>query len=345
MKLVSYVTDADAPRDAGRGGVLLGNDIFDLETLIRWAARNGTALSPAGNLSGPPVTVLDLLKLGPIALDEVRHAAAIAQHAPPDDLKLQQGLVYDLGAVPLRAPVPNPPAIRDFHTFEQHVKAARARHGAAMNSDWYELPVFYFSNPSEVYGPDEAVPCPRQSHELDFELEIACVIGREGKNIAAEDAAEFIAGYCIMNDWSARDLWRKEQPLNLGPAKGKDFATSLGPWLVTSDELTDFRGGSGETERLNLAMTARINGDMLSNDNAKNMHYSFPRIIEQASMHARLRPGDVIGSGACGSGCILELGTERHRWLQPGDTVELAIEQLGLLRNTIVATATEKQEK
>ena len=335
MKLVSYVTDPTAPRDAGRGGVLLGNDIFDLETLIRWAARNGTALSPAGNLQGPPVTVLDLLKLGPIALDEVRHAASIAQHARPDDLKLQPGLVYDLGAVLLRAPVPNPPAIRDFYTFEQHVKAARARRGAEMNPDWYKLPVFYFSNTSEVYGPDEAIPYPQQSHEVDFELEIACVIGREGKNISAADAADFIAGYFIMNDWSARDLWRKEQSLNMGPAKGKDFATSLGPWLVTPDELADFRTGKGNSERLNLSMTARINGDMLSTDTAKNMYYGFPQLVEQASMHVRLRPGDVIGSGTCGTGCILELGTERHRWLQPGDTVELAIERLGLLRNTI----------
>lgn len=337
MKLVSYVTDANAPRDEGRGGVLLGNDIFDLETLIRWAARNGTALSPAGNLQGPPVTVLDLLRLGPIAMDEVRHAAAIAQHVRPEDLKLQQGLVYDLGAVPLRAPIPNPPAIRDFSTFERHVKAARARHGAEMNPDWYKFPVFYFSNTSEVYGSDEAVPYPGQSREMDFKLEIACVIGREGKNIAAEDAADFIAGYCIMNDWSARDLWRQEQALTLGPAKGKDFALSLGPWLVTRDELADYRIGSGEAERLNLTMTARVNGDMLSTDNAKSMYYGFSQLVEQASRHTRLRPGDVIGSGACGTGCILELGAERHRWLQPGDTVELAIERLGVLRNTIAA--------
>jgi fumarylacetoacetate (FAA) hydrolase len=337
MKLVSYVTDPNAPRDAGRGGVLLGNDIFDIEQLIRWAARNGTANPPAGNLEGPPTTLLELLALGPEAIEELEQAVTTAQRADPNDLKLELGLVHDMGAVPLRAPIPNPPTIRDFYTFEQHVKSARARRGAGMIPEWYELAVFYFSNTSEVYGPEEAIPYPQNSQEMDFELEIACVIGREGKNITADEALDYIAGYLIMNDWSARDLWRKEQPLNMGPAKGKDFATSLGPWLVTPDELADFTIGSGAEQRLNLSMTARINGDMLSTDNAKNMYYSFPQIIQQASMHARLRPGDVIGSGTCGTGCILELGTERHRWLQPGDTVELVIERLGMLRNTIAA--------
>ena len=140
----------------------------------------------------------------------------------------------------------------------------------------------------------------------------------------------------VMNDWSARDLQREEMKMNLGPAKGKDFATSLGPWLVTPDELEDRRIGSGKDERFDLAMSGRINGDQLTNDNYKTIYFTFPQMIERASQHVRLRPGDIIGSGTCGTGCILELGTERHRWLQPGDVVEMEIERLGVLRNTIV---------
>jgi fumarylacetoacetate (FAA) hydrolase len=337
MKLVTYVTDPATPRDEGRAGILHGDVVLDVQRLISWAARNGPALPPAGSERGAPVTMLDLLRLGPEAMDEVREALATAVEAGSAQLQAEPELLCTLGDVTLRTPVPNPPTIRDFYAFEQHVKAARARRNAEMIPEWYEIAVFYFSNTSALYGTDEPIPCPRASRELDFELEMAAVIGQEGSDIRADEAPGYIAGYMVMNDWSARDLQRHEMTLNLGPAKGKDFATSFGPWLVTPDELADKRIGSGKDERYDVAMTGRINDDQLTSANAKDLYFTFAQMIERASQHVRLRPGDIIGSGTCGTGCILELGTQRHRWLQPGDVVELAIDRLGVLRNTIVS--------
>jgi len=200
---------------------------------------------------------------------------------------------------------------------------------------WYEIPTFYFSNTSEIYGHDEPVPYPVGSNELDFELEIACVIGRECKDVAVDDAADVIAGYMIMNDWSARDFQRQDMQLHLGPGKGKDFATSLGPWLVTPDELAACRSGSGASERYDMTMLARVDGREISRGNFQQIYYSFPQMIAYASRNVRLRPGDVIGSGTVGTGCLLELGTEVHPWLQRGETLELEIAGIGVLRNTI----------
>jgi len=335
MKLVTYVTTPAAGRDAGRAGVVHNDLILDVAALSLWAARNGTALPDIAGTRGLPATVLELLTLGPEAMAGLRAALETAGTARTVDLTAEAGLAHARSAVTLRTPVPNPPTIRDFYAFEQHVKAARARRNVGMIPEWYEVAVFYFSNTAALYGADEPIPYPRLSHELDFELEMAAVIGREGQDIAAADAPAYIAGYMVMNDWSARDVQRQEMKMNLGPAKGKDFATSLGPWLVTPDELADRRVGSGKDERYDLAMTGRINGDQLTNDNAKTMYFSFPQMIERAAQHVRLRPGDVIGSGTCGTGCILELGTERHRWLQPGDVAEMEIERLGVLRNSI----------
>lgn len=336
MKLVTYVTAPEAGRDEGRAGVLHGDWVLDVAALSVWAARNGTAQPEVYSTRGAPATMLELLRVGPEGLDGVRAAQELAARARPEDLAAEAGMAHTRDAVTLRTPVPNPPTLRDFYVFEQHVRAARARRGAGMIPEWYEFPVFYFSNTSMLYGTDEEVPYPWRSQEVDFELEMAAVIGREGMDISADEAPGYIAGYMVMNDWSARDLWRKEQPLNMGPAKGKDYATSLGPWLVTPDELEDRRVGSGKTERYDLAMRGWINGDQLTSDNAKTMYYGFQQMIERASEHVRLRPGDVIGSGTCGTGCILELGTERHRWLEPGDVVEMEIERLGMLRNTLV---------
>jgi fumarylacetoacetate (FAA) hydrolase len=246
----------------------------------------------------------------------------------------EQGLM--LGEVKLLAPIPDPPTMRDFYAFEQHVATARAKRGLGMIPEWYEIPTFYFTNTSEVYGPDEPVPYPVGSEELDIELEIACVIGREGRDIAVEEAGAYIAGYTIMNDWSARDFQRLDMKLNLGPGKGKDFATSLGPWLVTPDELASRRTGSGADERYDMAMLARVDGKEISRGNFKQIYYSFPQMIAHASRNARLRPGDVLGSGTVGTGCLLEIGTEVHPWLQPGETVELEIDGIGVLRNTII---------
>ncbi len=251
-------------------------------------------------------------------------------------IKVNLGKELMLNEIELLAPVPDPPSARDFYAFEQHVKAARALRGAGMIPEWYEIPTFYFTNNSEIYGHDEPVPYPVGSNELDIELEIACIIGREGKDIPVEEADNYIAGYTIMNDWSARDFQRLDMKLNLGPGKGKDFATSLGPWLVTPDELASRRTGSGASERYDMTMLARVDGQEISRGNFNQIYYSFPQMIAYASRNARIRVGDVIGSGTVGTGCLLEIGTEVHPWFQRGDVIELEIDGIGVLRNRIV---------
>jgi fumarylacetoacetate (FAA) hydrolase len=218
-----------------------------------------------------------------------------------------------LADVLLRPPVLRPPSVRDFYAFEQHVRTARASRGLEVATEWYEQPVFYFSNPAAIYGPEDEVPYPEGTEELDYELEVAAIIGAEGT----------IGGFTVMNDWSARDLQRKEMKVGLGPAKGKDFATSLGPVVVTPDELD----GS------DAVMTARVNGEERSRGNLREMYFSWEQLVAQAARNTRLLPGDVLGSGTVGTGCILELGD--GRWLRPGDVVELEVEGIGVLRNTV----------
>ena len=234
----------------------------------------------------------------------------------------------------MRSPLPPVASLRDFYAFEQHVATCRRQRGLDMVPQWYEVPVFYFSNPASVLGQDDPVFAPRGSQALDYELELACVVGREGRDLPDDDRAlEWIAGFTIMNDWSARDLQRLEMSVGLGPSKGKDFATSLGPELVSFDELAD-RYCDG---RLHLAMTAAVNGQVLSRGDSGSMHWTWPQILAHASRDATLRPGDVIGSGTVGTGCILELTPEAvGGWLKPGDLVELTIERLGTLRNRVV---------
>jgi 2-keto-4-pentenoate hydratase/2-oxohepta-3-ene-1,7-dioic acid hydratase in catechol pathway len=236
----------------------------------------------------------------------------------------------------LHPPVVHPPTVRDFYSFETHVKNARARRGLTVPPEWYEAPVFYFSNPSALIGHDAPVTRPASTQALDYELEIACVIRKKARDVAPDDWRSVVAGFTMLNDWSARDVQRKEMAVGLGPAKGKDFATSLGPAIVTVDEFEDrlSRAPDGG-ERLDLAMEARVNGKTLSRANAKDMHFTFGQMIARASADVYLFPGDVIGSGTAGNGCILELGPETHRWLEPGDEVTLEIERLGELSNRI----------
>jgi fumarylacetoacetate (FAA) hydrolase len=220
---------------------------------------------------------------------------------------------HELGSVRLCAPVPHPPSLRDFYAFEQHVRTARAARGLEVPPEWYRRPVFYFSNPASVLGPDEEVGFPPGSEEWDYELELAAVIGADGA----------IAGFTILNDWSARDLQREEMRVGLGPAKGKDFATSLGPSLVTADELGELR----------LEMVARVNGEERSRGTSGDMNWNWEELVAQAAANTRLLPGDVLGSGTVGTGCILEHGD--GRWLRPGDLVELEVEGIGVLRNPV----------
>jgi fumarylacetoacetate (FAA) hydrolase len=220
---------------------------------------------------------------------------------------------YALDEVFLRAPVLRPPSVRDFYAFEQHVRNAREKRGYEVPKEWYEEPVFYFSNPTAIFGPDETIPYPEGTDELDYELEVAAIIGADGA----------IGGFTVMNDWSARDVQRREMKVGLGPAKGKDFATTLGPVVVTLDE---FDGTAG-------TMLARVNGEERSRGELADLYFPWERIVARAALNTRLLPGDVLGSGTVGTGCILELGD--GRWLQPGDVVELEIDGIGVLRNTI----------
>lgn len=216
--------------------------------------------------------------------------------------------------------------------FEQHVRAARARRGLGVPDEWYEGPTFYFTNHRALVPSGARVVRPAYTQRLDYELEIACVIGQGGRNIPASQAEAHIAGYTIYNDWSARDVQRREMAVGLGPCKAKDFANTLGPHMVSAEELGAARIGPG---RFDLRMWAKVNGVPLSEGNASEMRWDFCQLVEFASREVDLYPGDVIGSGTVGTGCILELGNETHRWLEPGDVVELGIEGIGVISNTV----------
>jgi fumarylacetoacetate (FAA) hydrolase len=225
-------------------------------------------------------------------------------------------------------------SLRDFYAFEQHVKTCRAHRGLDMAPQWYQMPVFYFSNPTAIIGDGDPVWAPHGSSALDYELELACVVGTAARDLSPDDSAmNCLAGFTIMNDWSARDLQRAEMAVGLGPSKSKDFATSLGPRIIPFSELKDcYRDG-----RLHLDMTAHVNGKQYSHGNAGRMYWTWPQILAHASRDTELKPGDVLGSGTVGTGCILELTPEAvGGWLQPGDIVELTIERMGTLRNTVI---------
>jgi fumarylacetoacetate (FAA) hydrolase len=338
MKLVTYRSPAVGATP--RLGVLLAAPDDPDAGMVLDVARAFAQVQPH---AGPvPATMLDLLEAGPgllAALGMVLAELGVDDHAPlaPEQQEALGAAAFPMRETRLLAPVPRPPTLRDFYAFEGHVKAARALRGLDMIPEWYEIPVFYFSNPGAVIGPDAPLEMP-QIQELDYELELACVIGRAGRDIPAEEAERYIAGYTIMNDWSARDTWRNyEAKLSMGPAKSKDFATSLGPWLATPDELEDRREGSGAETRHNLEMVCRVNGREYSRGNANSITHTFAQMIAWASRDAWLRPGDVLGSGTVGTGCILELRPETvGGWLKPGDVVEMSVTGLGVLRNAVV---------
>ena len=243
-------------------------------------------------------------------------------------------IAFLMNEVQLLAPVPDPQSFRDFYAFEQHVRAARKLRGLEMHPDWFRIPIFYFSNPAAIYGHGSEIPYPKKTNELDFELEFAVIIAGTGSDISSKDADRHIAGYTICNDWSARDLQREEMAMSLGPAKGKDFATSFGPYMVTPDELEDAWDENG---KLNLRMTCHVNGTLISDGNTDDLYHSFKDMIERASMNTKLLSGDYLGSGTVGTGCILELRPENTGgWIKKGDVVTLEVKRLGVLENKIV---------
>ncbi|MBO0887626.1 fumarylacetoacetate hydrolase family protein [Candidatus Bathyarchaeota archaeon] len=331
MKLVTY---SEAPkRSKNRPGLLWGDRILDLGDIPRLAGKLEINTPKRTAALSEVTSILELLERGSKTLDDLQNLSWRIFNrlgaAVPRTLK-------NVAGVKLHSPIQRPPLLRDFYAFEEHVKAARARRGLQIPPEWYDFPAFYYSNPGKIYGPGEDVPRPGYTKALDYELEIACVLGKKGKDVLEAEAESYIAGYTIMNDWSARDVQEKEMKIGLGPAKAKDFATSIGPWIVTPDELQDRRTNGG---RFDLDMKARVNGKQLSNGNMKSMHWSFPQMIARASQSVEIHPGEILGSGTVGTGSILELGPDVHRWLNPGDVVELEIERLGVLRNRIIETS------
>jgi fumarylacetoacetate (FAA) hydrolase len=325
MKLVSYQNGSLA-----QAALVVNGYLYDTNVLV----------------SGVPKTMKDLLaswaSYYPMLLREEKMIIA-GTKAEPNGKQLAN--------IELLAPVPFPISCRDGYAFRQHVETARRNRKLGMIPEFDKFPIFYFTNHNSIKGPGEVLCMPDHFEKLDFELEAAVVIAKPGRNIKAEDADEYIGGFMIMNDFSARRLQMEEMLLNLGPAKGKDFATTTGPFLVTLEELKRHETLPKEGhvgKNWNLRMTCRVNGVQVSEGNLADMQWTFAEIIERASYGADLFPGDIIGSGTVGTGCFLELnGTGKltnpdyhEQWLQDGDYVELEIESLGILSNTLVAEQT-----
>jgi 2-keto-4-pentenoate hydratase/2-oxohepta-3-ene-1,7-dioic acid hydratase in catechol pathway len=302
---------------------------LDLEVARRRAAAADPRLAHNSALFRQPLTTLDDHLARGSRVEALREVVDGFERRDEQD-----DAVIDSGGLAFGPPILRPPSLRDFYAFEGHVRTMWERRGGEVPQTWYRLPIFYFSNVSEIRGPDDPIWSPAASSELDYELEVAALVDTPARDLSAERAEEAIGGYTIFNDWSARDLQREETVVRLGPAKGKDFASSFGPWLVTPDELADARSGTG----YDLSMTAAVNGTETSRGRWSDAQFSFGDMLARASADVRLRPGDLIGSGTVGTGCLLEVRDETiGRYLEPGDDVVLTVERLGALRNPVVA--------
>jgi fumarylacetoacetate (FAA) hydrolase len=303
-----------------------GTRWLDLETARRGLVAREPARAHNSSLFRQPITTLD-----------AHLATGLRVDALGDLLEADVDEELDASVLAFGPPILAPPTFRDFYAFEQHVGTMWKRRDMEIPEAWFRLPIFYFSNVSEIRGPGDPVWAPRGSAELDYELEVAALIDTPVRDLDAARGTDAIGGYTILNDWSARDLQREETTVRLGPAKGKDFASSIGPWLVTADDLADARSGTG----YDLAMTATVNGTELSRGTWSSAQFSFAEMVERASADVRLRPGDLLGSGTVGTGCLLEIRDEiLGRYLEPGDPVTLAIERLGELTASVVQRPT-----
>ena len=322
MKLVSYKTE-----DREHLGVFVNGHIYNLNSCDKQL----------------PDQMNGFLEGGEVLMER---AKKIDAQIKSGEIEPKQEAFFEL-----LAPVPHPASCRDGYAFRQHVAAARRNRRAEMIPEFDKYPIFYFTNHNAIQGPGEIECMPDHFQKLDFELEVAVVIGKKGRNITAAEADAYIAGYMIMNDMSARTLQMEEMLLNLGPAKGKDFSTVTGPWLVTPDELEQYKistkpGHTGNS--YDLKMTCTVNGIQVSRGNMADMDWTFSEIIERCAYGTDVLPGDVIGSGTVGTGCFLELnGTGllndpdfKPQWLKDGDVVEMEITGLGHLSNTIKAVDT-----
>jgi 2-keto-4-pentenoate hydratase/2-oxohepta-3-ene-1,7-dioic acid hydratase in catechol pathway len=274
-----------------------------------------------------PTSLAHVIELG---LERALEVAEQARHGEP----------VPFSEADLQLPY-KPPSIRDFVTFESHVEGVRRSidNAVGIPEAWYDAPTFYFTNPHALYGPGQAIPRPVTCRALDFEMEVACVVGSTLRSASEEEAADAIFGYTILNDWSARDLQSREMQVGLGPAKGKDFATSLGPWIVTADELSPRIDGV-----LDLDCRAYVNDELIGHDNLSNMHWTFPQLVVHASRDSIVLAGDLLASGTTGGGgCLAELwgrnGTQTPPPLEPGDVVRLGVEGLGVLEGSVDSTS------
>jgi fumarylacetoacetate (FAA) hydrolase len=312
MKLVTY-DDGSGPR----AGVLADERVLDASSLLGGSA--------------PLRDVRALLESSESAIDRLRDVVGRGDVS---------GVA--LAGVRLCAPILQPPTVRDHIAFEEHATGQWTRESEGPRMDaWRRLPIFYFSNPLCIVGPDEVVTYPAATRQLDYECELAAVVGRAGRNVLEADADAYIAGFTIFNDWSCRDLQADESQFGLGPAKGKDSASSLGPWIVTVDEMAPyFHDG-----RLHVRCIVRVNGVVWMDGNAWNMHHTFGAMIERAAQDSHIVPGDVIATGTVGGGSISEAVRKGFpaRFLEPGDVVEMEVEGLGVLRNTLGPSTNHNQ--
>jgi 2-keto-4-pentenoate hydratase/2-oxohepta-3-ene-1,7-dioic acid hydratase in catechol pathway len=329
MKLVSFRVQTPVGAFVRAGALHGGADVIDLNmACARMLADEHEAQPSRLAHAMVPPTMLELLEGGATAMARARQAF---DHAIKlgDSVRGPEGetVVYRPEQVRMMAPLPNPSSLRDFIAFEDHIAATSKKRGQPIPPEWYKAPVYYKGNHRTIIGPEEDLPWPLETTKLDYELELACVIGRRGRDIPERDAAAYIAGYTVMNDFSARDIQFQEMACRLGPAKGKDFATAIGPCLVTPDEIPDLNA---------LTMIARVNGEVWSEGRFGTIYWSFPQMIAHVSRGESIYPGDLFGSGTVGGGCGLEL----DRYLKPGDVVELEIQPIGVLRTRVV-----KEEK
>ncbi len=314
MKLVTF----EVPTPLGpveRLGAVRGGRIVDLNlAAARLYRAQGKARPEARADFFVPPCLLGLLDGGHESLTEARTALNSLKGSPA-------GVVWKEGAVKLKAPLPRPRSLRDFFAFENHAKAGAQRRNEPLAPEWYEQPVFYKGNPRSIIGPGDVIPWPAYTRKLDFEFEVAAVVGKAGRDISVKDAHRHIAGYIVMNDCSARDIQRNEMVCRMGPAKGKDFATILGPYFVTADEW------NGRIPKLKI----RVNGKEWSNSQGAQPYWNFSTMLSHASQGEDLLPGDLLGSGTYFKGCGLDMG----RWIRPGDKIELDAGPLGTLTNRV----------
>ncbi|MFH1650572.1 MAG: fumarylacetoacetate hydrolase family protein [Chloroflexota bacterium] len=331
MRLVSYRLTT-VLGESVRIGALVNNRVIDLNlAYVTHLAASGATGRPYEVAAGLlPPDMLAFLTGGKLAGETadaaIKYVTQRLERGEAVTGPRGEKVIYDRKEIKLLAPVPRPNSIRDTMSFEGHLRSGVQRRGKTMPEEWYQIPFYYKGNPGSVIGTEEPIWWPAYAEKLDYELEFGIYIGKKGKNIKAEDAPEYIAGYTIFNDISARDIQEKERALPLGPTKGKDFdhGNVMGPCMVTPDEL----------DPRNLRMTAKINGETWSDGTSADMYWDFPRIIAYISAEETLYPGDFIASGTVGGGCGHELG----RWIQPGDVIELEVEGIGVLRNQVLKT-------